>query len=101
MDTLAVSWPERYLKNKYRGKTAEEFWRAIRFGDHGDDADLGSDGDIEDWDSASWLKYRLVYGRFQACYEYWLDFLEIGESSRYDTLIDPGTSQIAFAVPSY
>jgi hypothetical protein len=29
-----------------------------------------------------------------------LDFLEISESSRYDTTIDPGTSQSAFAVPS-
>jgi hypothetical protein len=93
-------------KINYRVKTAEgSFGEQSVSGDHGDDSDLGSDDNVGDWDS-SYLASTSTEGAvskmlagFKLSMSIRFDFLEIGESSRYDTAIDPGTSQSAFAVP--
>jgi hypothetical protein len=88
-------------------KTAEgSFGEQFRIWGDGDDGDFGSDGDVEAWDSSSLAVTSTegavpkILAGFKLAMSIGLDFLEIGESSRYDTTIDPGTSQSAFAVPS-
>ncbi len=75
--------------------------------DDGDDDNIGSDGDVEDWDSSSLPATSTkgavpkILADLKLAMSIGLDFLEIGESSRYDTAVDPGTSQSAFAEPSH
>ena len=77
-------------------KTAEgNFGDQFLSEDHGDDADLRSNGDVEVWDSSA-LALTSTAGAvpgFSASLKLvmsiGLDFLEIGETSRYGTTIDP------------
>jgi hypothetical protein len=74
--------------------------------DDGDDGDLGSGSDSEDWDSSSLVEASpegavpKILADFKLAMSIGMDFLEIGDSSRYDTVINPCTSQSAFTVPS-
>jgi hypothetical protein len=72
----------------------------------GDDGDLGSCSDVEDWDSSSLTATSSegavpkISADFKLTMSIGLDLLGIGESPRYDTVIDLCTSQSAFTVPS-
>jgi hypothetical protein len=74
--------------------------------DDDEDGDLGSGSDVEDWDSSSLAATSTegavpeILADVKLAMSIGLDFLGIGESSRYDTVIDPCTSQSAFIVPS-
>jgi hypothetical protein len=93
-------------KKNYRVKTPEgSFGEQSVSGDHGDDVDLGSDDDVGVWDSSS-LDSILTEGAvpkilagLKLDMSIGLDFLQTGESSRYDTAIDPGTSQSHLQCP--
>jgi hypothetical protein len=91
------------IKNKLLPENrGGKFWRS----GNDDNGDLGSDGDVGDWDSHSPAATSTegvvakILASFKVAMSTGLDFLEIGKSSRYDTAIDQGTSQYVFAVPS-
>jgi hypothetical protein len=77
-------------------KTAEgSFGDQFVSEDHGDDADIWSDGDAEVSDSSALAPTSnkgavpAISASLKLVMSIKLDFLEIGETSRYDTTIDP------------